>query len=219
VLGVGERPFAVRGFDGWVHAGTDGAWRLPGTEGVREAARWHRAELANLIAKSGRDPARVLRIVDKMPDNFSLLGWLVTLFPQARVIHCRRDLRDVAVSCWFTQFSQIEWCCRFDHIAARMRDYRRIMHHWRQVLPVPMLEMDYEALVTDQERESRRLVEFLGLDWDPACLAFHKSDRLVRTASVTQVRQPIYARSVDRWRRYEAELGPLFATIETAGAA
>ena len=212
VLGVGERPFAMRSFD-WVDTTADGAWLLPGPEGVREAAHWHRGELAALLRKAGRDPARVLRIVDKMPDNFSLLGWLVTLFPRARIIHCRRDMRDVAVSCWITQFSQIEWACRFEHIAARIADYRRVMNHWRQVLPVPLFEIDYEAMVSDQERESRRLVEFLGLDWDPGCLMFHRSDRLVRTASVTQVRQPVYAHSVARWRRYETQLAPLFAAI------
>ena len=219
VLGVGERPFAMRGFNNCVQVESDGAWQMPEADGVREAANWHREQLAGLVRKAGCDPASVLRIADKMPDNFSLLGWLVTLFPQARIIHCRRDLRDVAVSCWFTQFLQIEWACRFEHIAARVRDYRRVMEHWREVLPVAMLEIDYEAMVAGQERESRRLIEFLGLDWDESCLAFHRSDRLVRTASVTQVRQPIYARSVARWRRYEAELGPLFTAIGPAAIA
>jgi hypothetical protein len=83
------------------------------------------------------------------------------------------------------------------------------MSHWRQVLPVPLLEVDYEELIADQEGVSRRLVAWLGLEWDDACLSFHRTERLVRTASVAQVRQPIYRRSVARWKHYEAMLQPL----------
>jgi tetratricopeptide (TPR) repeat protein len=153
------------------------------------------------------------RIVDKLPDNYLYLGLLALLFPRAKFIHCRRDLRDIAVSCWMTDFRSIRWANDFEDIAGRFRQYRRVMAHWRQVLPVPMLEVEYEKVVEGPEEWSRRLVAWCGLEWEPACLRFHESRRPVRTASVTQVRQPIYKRSVARWRHYEQDLGPLFALL------
>ena len=133
-----------------------------------------------------------------MPDNYLYLGLLATLFPRAKLIHCRRDLRDVAVSCWMTNFRQIRWASAQEHIASRFHEYQRLMKHWRQVLPVPLLEVDYEDTVADLEGVARRLVAWCGLAWEPACLAFHETRRPVRTASVTQVREPIYRRSVAR---------------------
>jgi len=154
------------------------------------------------------------RIADKMPDNYLYLGLIATLFPQAKLIHCRRDLRDVAVSCWMTQFRRITWASDIDHIASRFGEYRRLMDHWRQVLPVPVLDVDYEETVADLEGVARRLVAWCGLEWEPACLAFHQNRRPVRTASLTQVRQPIYRQSVARWKHYENSLGALFARLE-----
>jgi hypothetical protein len=100
------------------------------------------------------------------------------------------------------------------HIATRFEEYQRLMNHWRQVLPVPLLEVDYEETVAELEGVARRLVDSSGLDWEPACLAFHEGKRPVRTASVAQVRQPVYTRSVARWRNYEEALAPLFARLE-----
>jgi tetratricopeptide (TPR) repeat protein len=149
------------------------------------------------------------RIVDKMPDNYTHLGLLAVLFPRAKFIHCRRDLRDVATSCWLTQFRHLRWANDFDHIVRRFQDYERLMAHWRRVLPVPFLEVAYEETVADLEGVSRRLLDWCGLEWEPACLAFHESRRPIRTASITQVRQPLYRRSVGRWKNYERALGPL----------
>ncbi len=157
-------------------------------------------------------------VADKMPDNYLYLGLLATLFPRAKFVHCRRDLRDIAVSCWMTNFRQIRWANDPEHIAARFEDYLRLMEHWRRVLPVPMLEVDYEETVADLEGVARRLVAWCGLDWEPACLAFHEGKRPVRTASVTQVRQPIYKRSVARWKNYESDLGPLFSRLEAVSS-
>jgi tetratricopeptide (TPR) repeat protein len=154
-----------------------------------------------------------LRVADKMPDNFMYLGLLATLFPKAKFIHCRRDLRDVAVSCWMTNFQQIRWACDVEHIASRFRDYRRLMEHWQRVLPAQVLEVDYEEMVVDLESVARRLVAWCGLEWEPGCLAFHQGKRPVRTASVVQVRQPIYQRSVARWKNYEPALKDLFAKL------
>jgi hypothetical protein len=148
-----------------------------------------------------------------MPDNYSLLGWLAVLFPRARFIYCRRDLRDVALSCWTTNFAEIRWANDLDHLARRIQQHQRVMDHWRKVLPVPLLEVDYEAMVNDQEGQSRRLIDWLGLDWDERCLTFYQTERLVRTASVAQVREPIYRRSVARWQRYEEMLAPLLLSL------
>jgi tetratricopeptide (TPR) repeat protein len=172
-----------------------------------QLAERHLDRLADLDARSPR-------IVDKMPENYLYLGLMAVLFPKARFIHCRRDLRDVAVSCWMTNFRHVRWSADREHIAGRLRDYRRLMDHWQRVLPVPVLEVDYEETVADLEGVARRLVAWCGLEWEPACLAFHETNRPVRTASVTQVRQPIYKRSVARWKNYEPELTPLFAQLE-----
>ncbi len=161
--------------------------------------------------------ASAARVIDKMPDNYLHLGLLAALFPQARFIHCQRDVRDVAVSCWLTKFNRLQWANQPDHIALRIRDYRRLMEHWRKVLPVPMLEVSYETVVADLEAEARRLVAGCGLEWEPACLTFYETRRPVRTASILQVRQPIYSGSVGRWRKYAEALAPLFAQLDATG--
>jgi hypothetical protein len=112
-----------------------------------------------------------------------------------------------------TNFRHIRWASDADDIAARFRDYQRLTDHWRRVLPVPLLEVDYEETVADLAGVARRLVSWCGLEWEPACLAFHEGKRPVRTASVTQVRQPIYARSVGRWKHYEPALRELFGKL------
>jgi tetratricopeptide (TPR) repeat protein len=153
------------------------------------------------------------RVVDKMPENTLYLGLLAALFPRAKFIHCRRDLRDAALSCWLTNFGQVRWACDPHNIASRVAEYRRVMNHWQGVLPVPMLEVEYESLVADPERVSRELVAWCGLEWNAACLEFHKTRRAVRTASAAQVRRPIYRSSIGRWKNYEAELAPMFAEL------
>jgi tetratricopeptide (TPR) repeat protein len=173
---------------------------------ARRVGEQHLAQLHELNADRPR-------LVDKMPDNYLYLGLLAALFPKAKFIHCRRDLRDVAVSCWMTNFRQIRWSNDPEHIAARFEEHGRIMEHWRRVLPVPVLEVDYEETVAGLEGVARRLVAWCGLNWEPACLRFHEGKRPVRTASVSQVRQPIYQRSVARWKHYERALGPLLAKL------
>jgi hypothetical protein len=152
-----------------------------------------------------------------MPDNYLYLGLLAAMFPAAVFIHCRRDLRDVAVSCWMTDFRTIRWANDPGHIASRFREYRRLMDHWRAVLPVAIHEFDYEETVTDLEAVARRLLEACGLEWDPACLEFHRTRRNVRTASLAQVRQPIYKTSLARWRNYERALAELFEALPGEG--
>ena len=202
IYGAGELPLIGRALDGLLDC-------LPQlTEPViREESHDILRELACLDTEHAR-------ITDKMPDNYLHLGFIATLFPRATIIHCRRDLRDVAVSCWLTSFQSIRWASDQEHVARRIRDYHRLMAHWRRVLPGRMVEVDYETTVTDLEGTARRLVEAVGLPWDPACLAFHQNQRPIRTASVTQVRQPIYTRSVGRWRHYREALADVFQAVE-----
>jgi tetratricopeptide (TPR) repeat protein len=160
---------------------------------------------------------RADRVADKMPDNYMHLGLLAALFPRATFIHCRRDLRDIAVSCWMTDFRSIRWANDPEHIATRFQQYRRVMDHWESVLPAPIHHVDYEETVQDLESVARHLIAACGLDWEPACLEFHRNERPIRTASVTQVRQPIYKRSVARWKNYEPALGALFAALPLRG--
>jgi tetratricopeptide (TPR) repeat protein len=188
---------------------------LVGPPAVRRLAERH---LDRLLAIA---PAGSARVVDKMPDNYLYLGLLTILFPHGTFIHCRRDLRDVAVSCWMTDFSSIRWANDPGHIASRFQQYRRIMDHWRATMTAPMLEVDYEETVGDLEGVARKLIAACGLEWEPACPEFHRTQRPVRTASVTQVRQPVYRRSVARWRNYEPALADLFAALpsDPSGAA
>ncbi|HZU35315.1 MAG TPA: sulfotransferase, partial [Gemmataceae bacterium] len=179
--------------------------RLDGAK-ARSLADWHLERLRELNASA-------VRVADKMPDNYLYLGFLAVLFPRAKFVHCRRDLRDIAVSCWMTNFRSIRWASDPEHIATRFQEYERLMAHWEQVLPVPVLEVHYEETVDDLESVARRLVQWCGLEWEPGCLAFHEGKRPVRTASVTQVRQPIYKRSVARWKNYDKTLSKLFAQL------
>jgi hypothetical protein len=177
-------------------------------EAVRQLSARHLEGLRALVGVGGAQ-----RVVDKMPDNYLYLGLLALLFPRATFIHVRRDLRDVAVSCWMTHFGSIRWANDPEHLAQRCRDYSRIMAHWQAALPVPVHEVVYERLVDDFEAEARKLVQACGLEWEPACLRFHQTARPVRTASVTQVRQPLYRRAVARWKHYEAALAELFTRL------
>ena len=152
------------------------------------------------------------RVTDKLPANFINLGLIALMLPRARVIHCRRHPLDVCVSCYFQNFRSAQRLAyTFDLRALGLyhQQYSRLMQHWREVLPLQMLEVDYESLVTNQEQVSRTLVEFCGLDWRPECLEFHRARREVHTSSNWQVRQPVYTSSVGRWKHYEKHLGPL----------
>jgi tetratricopeptide (TPR) repeat protein len=179
---------------------------------VRELGGRH---LAGLQAIVDRDRPGFVpdRLVDKMPDNYLYLGLLALLFPRATLIHVRRDPRDVALSCWMTNFRSIRWANDPEHLAGRIRDHHRLMAHWQAVLPARLHEVVYEELVDEFEAEARRLVMACDLDWEPACLQFHQTVRPVRTASVTQVRQPLYRKSLARWRHYESHLADLFARL------
>ena len=155
------------------------------------------------------------RVTDKTLSNFEHLGLIQLCLPNAAIIHCRRDPRDVGLSCFANRFSQGQ-----DHtydlaeLGRYWRAYDRLMAHWRAVLPPGrMLEVPYEAVVEDVEGWARRLVAHCGLAWDDACLRFHESGRAVRTGSFAQVRRPIYTGSVGRWRRFAGHLDSLLEAL------
>lgn len=172
-------------------------------------------ELAARYAEAyrGCDP-RALRLVDKRPHNFELLGLVALLFPQARIIHCRRNAMDNCLSMYMQYFSEGHGYNRdLATLGHYYRAHEELMAHWASVLPLPVHDCIYEETVADFEPAARALVAFTGLDWDPACLLYHAQERSVRTPSRWQVRQPVYKSSVERWRRYEAHLGPLKAAL------
>ena len=178
-------------------------------ESVRLFARCHLDHLDALNSKA-------LRVVDKMPENYLYLGVLSAIYPGAKFIHCQRDVRDVAVSCWMTHFRHVRWANDPMHIVSRIRNYERLMAYWRQVLPGRWLDVPYEETVADLETVARRLAEWCGLDWEPACLTYHEGRRAVRSASLAQVRRPIYQHAVARWKHYEQELAPMLEQLSGA---
>ncbi|MEM7360240.1 MAG: sulfotransferase [Pseudomonadota bacterium] len=160
-------------------------------------------------------PDSIQRVVDKAPLNFWHLGLLAIALPQARIIHCTRDIRDNGLSIFSQNFSLDQrWSTDLADIASYWMGYRELMAHWADVTGLQLLEVNYEDTVSDTEGQARRLLEFLDLEWDPAVLKFHTHQRAVQTPSKWQVRQPIYQTSAARWRRYEDYLSPLIEAAE-----
>lgn len=159
-----------------------------------------------------------VRVSDKMLGNFLRLGVIALLFPRARVVHCVRNPLDTCVSCFTQDFAQgLRFTTDLSHLASFYRDYRVLMAHWRAVLPLPIMDVHYESLVSDPEQGSRALIEFCGLPWNERCSNPHLCERQIATASVWQARQPVYTSSIERWRGYETHLGPLIDGLRKAG--
>jgi tetratricopeptide (TPR) repeat protein len=198
--GAGELDFWSRALH--KHAALRSA--LPGEAVARSLVAGYLRELA---ARS-RDAERV---IDKATINSDHLGLIHTLFPNARIIYVRRDPIDTCLSSYFQNFSMaLGFTTDLADLADYYRQHRRLVAHWRSALPAAtMLDVPYEELVADQETWTRRILEFIGLPWDPRCLAFQRTERAVVTASYWQVRQKIYNSSVGRWRNYERFIGPL----------
>ena len=150
-------------------------------------------------------------MVDKMPSNFLQLGLICAALPNARIIHMQRNPIDTSLSIYFQHFEAAHgYANDLDDIAHYYRQYRRLMQHWHATVPAgSILDVPYEELVEDQELWSRKMVDFVGMPWDPQCLDFHQNDRTVGTVSNWQVRQKINKSSVQRWRNYENLVGPL----------
>ena len=205
--GAGELPDLARLAGEYRSSPSDASWR----------AALHLEERSSLSAAHSyceairrSAPPEALRISDKSPLNFFHLAFAALLFPNARVVHCTRDLRDTALSIWMENFSPDQkWSTDFGDLAFYAMQYRRLMAHWRDALLLPILDVTYEDTVGDLEGQARRLIDFLGVPWDNCCLDFHSSGRAVQTPSRWQVRQPIYSRSVGRWKRYVDHLPEL----------
>jgi hypothetical protein len=151
-----------------------------------------------------------------LPGNFLFAGLILAAFPNARIIHCRREPLDICWSCYSTNFARgHEYCRDLKELGRYYRAYEKLAHHWRSILPAERYrEIRYETLVEEPEAETRALARFCGLDWTPSCLDFHRQGRRTRTASQHQVRQPIYRTAVGKWKKYESFLTPLIEQLE-----
>lgn len=173
-------------------------------DAARFDAAWLRRRAVDYLraaAKPAHDDTK--RLIDKQPYNFLHVGLIAMLFADARIVWCRRDPRDVALSIFSESFSPLSsYATDLDDIRFFIEGQERLMRHWQSVSPLPIIEVHYEDVVADTEAQARRLIDFAGLPWDAACLAFHSSGRSVQTLSRWQVRQPVHSRSVGRWRNY-----------------
>lgn len=159
------------------------------------------------------------RITDKMPHNFLYLGLIHLALPKAKIIHCQRNPMDNALSIFKTLFTISEVSHTYSYDLVELGQYYKIyldmMAHWRKVLPNAFYELRYEDLIASQEEQTRSLLEYCDLPWEDACLEFHRAKRVVRTASLVQVRQPIHSNSVAGWKRYERQLQPFIHALES----
>jgi tetratricopeptide (TPR) repeat protein len=205
--GAGELQFwhgAVRKHEATVRQ------QLPGEPVRRKLAAAYLHDLASHSADA-------LRVVDKSTVNSDYLGVIHSVFPNARMIYLRRDPIDSCLSCYFQQFSAAQkFTMDLSDLAHYYGQHQRLMAHWRSVLPSEtLLDVPYAALVADQQTWTRKILNFIGLEWDERCLDFHRTERTVATASHWQVRQKIYKSSVGRWRNYQKFIGPLLALRDT----
>jgi len=161
------------------------------------------------------------RVTDKMPSNYYFAGLIYLALPNAKIIHSVRNPVDTCISC-FSKLFTAEQNHTYDlaELGRYYKRYERLMAHWHRVLPPQsILDVRYEDVVADLEGQARRIIAYCGLPWDERCLSFHETDRPVRTASATQVRQPIYKTAVGRWRVYEEQLGPLLSALDVVASA
>lgn len=171
---------------------------------------------AEYLTAMGRINPDAKRITDKLPANFMAIGLIHLMLPNAKIIHVNRNPMDTCLSCFTMLFKDdnVPWSYDLQELESYYSGYARLMAHWRRVLPAgTFLDIHYEDIVRDRETQARHLIEYCGLKWDDRCLESHKTERTVRTASLLQVREPVYTSSVERWRRYERHLGPLLDAL------
>jgi len=166
------------------------------------------------VRRLAADAPKAMRVTDKMPRNFFFLGLIPLALPKARIVHCVRDPVDTCLSCFKELFSAGHaYSYDLGDLGRHYRSYLELMDHWKRVLPGYVHDLVYEDLIADPETVIRNLLDFAGLPWEGGCLRFHETERPVRTASLRQVRQPLYGTSVKRWRRYERHLAPLLDAL------
>ena len=169
--------------------------------------------LDELRELASEDKPGAQHVVDKLPHNFENIGLIKLLFPNARIISVRRDPRDIAMSNYFTDFQAKHGGMGFAYdltwIGEQLADHNLLMHHWNQLFPGEILEVNYEDVVNDLEGSARKMLDYIGVEWEEQVLGFNELERPVKTASVWQVRQPIYKTSKAKWKRYQKHLTPL----------
>ncbi len=204
-------PDTLRQLSAYLEPGTplpEGAAQLP-AHAWQDLGETYCEQLRNLA------PAAT-RIVDKQLFNYTLVGFIARMLPNARILHASRHPMATCWSCFATAFRQDRGFTNdFGDLGETWQLYRRLMDHWQALLPDQVLEIRYENLLDDLEGSTRRVLDFLELEWEPACLEFYKTRRTVNTASKTQVRQPLYSASRDHWRHYEGHLEALRQAMET----
>lgn len=210
VSAAGELRFWAEQEDSFMAALTQGALDAERVQGIADQYE----QLLSNVSKA--DSSSVERVIDKMPLNFSFLGMIHSVFPNARIIHCTRNPVANCLSIYTTFFdSPPPFAYEPKNIVAYYREYRRLMAHWREVLPAEsFLEVRYEDVVADREPQLRRMIAFAGLEWDEGVLQHDKNERAVRTPSMWQVRQPIYTSAVERWKNYQPWLGEFAELLE-----
>jgi tetratricopeptide (TPR) repeat protein len=176
----------------------------------QQAARGLAADYLKRLRSIGGGASRV---TVKTLENYLHLGLIATLFPQARIIHCRRHPLDVCLSCYFQNFNHVNFAWSLEDIGVYYRIYTKLMAHWSRVLPVVVHELSYEELIGHQKAVTRDLLDYCGLEWDERCLAFFDTRRVVRTASTVQVRKPISGQAIGRWKHYRSHLSPLLKAL------
>lgn len=201
VFGAGEVTFWDGAFAPYQKAGAAG----------EKAAALVSGTAAGYLARLPPAAAAALRVTDKLPANFMYLGLIHAAFPKARFIHMRRHPIDTCLSIYFQNFLYVgQYANDLDSLVHHYGEYLRVTDHWRAILPSSsVLEIPYEGLIADQEAWTRRMLNFVGLPWNPVCLDFHKTERVVLTTSKWQVRQRIHSSSVERWKHYAKFVGPL----------
>ncbi len=198
VLGAGELPEMGR------------VNRLAATGAMTGLAELGDEYVRRIREREPEGAKKALRITDKMPANYVHMGFIARILPNAKIIHCRRNPIDTCLSCYVQNFARGQyWSYNLEELAAEYKRYLGTMEHWRNVMPDRFIEVDYEETVNNFEAQARRLVDYIGLEWNDACLEPHKHKRAVLTASKAQVTKPIYKTSVEKWRRYEKQLQPL----------
>jgi hypothetical protein len=171
-----------------------------------------------LSALHGLAPDKA-RVVDKMPGNYRFLGLAALMLPGARIIHCVRDPRDIGLSIFTFRFhGEHGYAHDLADLGWTIVQHDRLMAHWKQVIPNPVMTVRLADWVRDFDGTLRGVLGHLGLPYDAACAQFHERESRVRTVSRAQVRQPVNARGLGRWKSYARELAPLIAELEQAGA-
>ena len=210
--GVGERG-EVRALKNSLQARIGSAFEFP--QAAADLNNQQLEEFAQECLDIDRElPASIKRVVNKLPGNFQVLGLIASLFPNARVIHCRRNALDTCLSCFFQNFQHLDYTFDLGNIGEFYVLYRRLMEHWEKVLPLPIFNVNYEEMTNDSEPLIRRMVKFLDVEWDESCLNHQRNKSTVRTASKWQVRQPIHNKSVNRWKNYEKHIGVLIEKLD-----